>query len=220
VVEPELQAAWRQVILRAPIQTADELAPSSRRYWLGGILASDPILAFEWLRSQLPTRAQRKLFWLLGDEPVARALHALTAELRIALIAELPAELATGDLARDLVAAEPEAFRALLSRRDLSAVHLGPLRRIPDEVWWRLAGIAIEFAIAPRKVAEAAFRPSVLGGGGSEAEYHARWREAFQSHENSSDPGLAAIAREGMIIAAREVEAAQARDKQLAMKGL
>jgi hypothetical protein len=232
-VERELEATWRQVVLRAPALSARASFPSSTAFWLGEILESSPDLALEWLRTAVVGGEQSRLFRQFGLDFTARALKALSAGQRIAVLDDLSREAASSGLVRDLVDDDPAIFRALLSRPDLREVHLVSLRRLPDDTWWELAKVAVVAGKRPREVAEAAFGLSgasfLHDGPGAAvtffdgrviAEAAMRGLAAFESRLKSADPDLAAIALEGRDIAAQEVERATSLDRQFGIQGL
>ena len=219
-VEPTVSSAWRDAILLARArEDGGHRLDSGLGYWLGDILESDSGLAADWLRAELEAAPPGGLFLLLETEPTWHAIRALRPEQRNDLIA-------TGNLGRHstsvlglLVNDDPEVFRVLLDREDLSALHLAPLRRCPDAAWWALAGIAVEAGIGAEAVAHAAFELEMDGWSGSEAEHRRRWVEAFAAMTNAADPRLAEVAHIGEKEARARVADVVRRERAEAMRG-
>jgi hypothetical protein len=180
-VRAEIYPEWRAAVLRA--KTEDYEGAEHKvglQYWLGPILASDPDLALEWLRSRL---RDPDLPWhFMGDSPFSIAAYALRRQQKEELLAGLaPAEILQS-LVPALIGRDVDLYKRLLSLSDLKDYHLAPIGGPQAHGWEDFVLAALDAGCLPEAIAQASFGTS-HSWVGSGIEYWERWDQAFATFE-------------------------------------
>ena len=219
-VEPEVQDEWRAVILRA--KSEESLEASSEvglQYWLGVILAKDPELALDWLRTRL--QDEDLPGWMSADGAFTQALSSLDQEQRLALLDELQPRPTLKALLPWLVHREPTVYQKLLTLKALADYHLDPLAGLPDSSWAEMAILALEAGYEARPIAGA----TVFGGrylhsyAGPGIEHWSEWDQAFAALEGHPRKDLHEVARWGRRIAGDHLQSARVEERRIAVHG-
>lgn len=180
-VRAEIYPEWRAAVLRAKTEDYEDAEHKvGLQYWLGPILASDPDLALEWLRSRL---RDPDLPWhFMGDSPFSIATHALRRQQKEELLGGLaPAEILQS-LVPTLVGRDVDLYKRLLSLSALKDYHLAPIGGPQVHGWEDFALAALDAGDSPEAIAQASFGTS-HGWVGSGVEYWERWDQAFAAFE-------------------------------------
>ena len=208
-VRAEFRADWRTAVLRA----RDE---GPQQHWLELILARDPDLALEWLRTRLQDPNLPEYF---RAGPFASAVQSLQPAQRAQLLGELPAVSILSSLLPRLVERDVKLYRQLLARPELQAYHLYPLSGKPDEGWRNLALLALEAGHSPEEIARATFwgRGVVPGPGFG---YSQAWEQTFESLEDHPRAEMREVGRYGQQIVEEQLQRARAQEEQISLHGL
>jgi hypothetical protein len=217
-VRAEIYSEWRAAVLRAKTEDYEDAEHKvGLQYWLGPILASDPDLALEWLRSRL---RDTDLPWhFLGDSPFSIAAHALRRQQKEKLLGELaPAEILQS-LVPALVGRDVDLYKQLLSLSHLKDYHLVAVGVPQVENWEDFALAALDAKWAPKLVASASFGTSHTFAGPG-VEYWEKWDQAFAAFEGHPRAELREIVRYGRKWAQAEVSDARERQRHVELHGL
>lgn len=221
-VGPAFRESWRSAVLRVPSSDVDygELVSSkNREYWLGKILASDPELAFEWLKRRLHEHGRQPVF-VSSRGAFREAVEVLDHQQRRELLERASPSWIPRGLVALLVGRDVDLYNELLARRELADHHLVPLQGEPDEAWWDLASSAVTAGYAPAEVAEAALYSSwVICTSGHGIDRWKQYEEAFAKGERATDPVVREIAGAGLRIARRRLSQAEEKARQRAIEG-
>jgi len=214
-VRHEIEASWREAILRARSGDSDaEMANFGPRFWLGGLLNSDSTLAMEWLRRRFQEDLPTSVF---PDGTFARAIDGLSQQQRLELIDELP-KAPQGFLAH-LIGRDLALYEHLLSRDSLRPHHLEPLAGAPDPAWLEMAIRALETGHDPEEVAYASFGGSHSYSGPG-VDHWQMWDEGFAALESHPRADVRTMARAGRRKAGTRLDHAKARKRQFDLRGV
>lgn len=217
----EVQEEWRQAILRARSGDFEDRRSQRDDHWLSEILRHDSSLALEWVQSRL--REPSFPLSISKRGAFAAALSALGDDHTLILIAALEAlpetqSLLIGEVVENLVWS-PQTYAELLRSNRLRRFHFKPLAGvIPDEPWRELARLALEAGHSPEQVAECSyyFEGTYWGHG---VEHWGKWETAFAEMEKTAEGPLLEVARHGLDIARKKIEAAKQEQRQYELTG-
>lgn len=144
---PEMRARCREVIIESP---ADEM-------WMPGILERDEQLCSNWLRGWLERCTEGTDEFLVPE--VHAAIRRMDAELRVALIGDVPSGSSgprLKEVLRSLVSDDLAVAEALFDRSDLVHMREAALLNGPSEAWMNRALLALDRGWAPEQIVSAA----------------------------------------------------------------
>ena len=137
-------ARWREIIIESP---ADHML-------LPLILERDHQLCADWLRAWFE-RARRPMWYESLPSRVADAIAKLPADLRVALIGDIPSGVSAHMLREPikwLVSDDLQVAIALFDRSDIDDVHRAALFRGPSEAWMDRALLAVDRGWQPDEI--------------------------------------------------------------------
>lgn len=216
-VRDEVADAWRTAMLRADTEEErQEHQHRARDFWVRGIFASTPALAFEWLM-ELGKRGKPAM--VFPHSVFRSAIVALESDQRAALIDHLDDSWPLHDLVPLLIDRCIELYGKLLARPALQEATLYALEGLPDTRWADLAALAIDFGEAPEEIARAAFwgHYTQVGSG---RDHWVKWRDAFDRLTADPRPGVQEAAQRGLEEAQRRVREAEKLERKMALKGI
>jgi len=219
-VREEVEEAWRHAVLTtAKLQDLDSYRSPVIRRSLKGILSSNAVLAFAWLRARLEVAPRCEAISRQGV--YAAAVNALEPRQRVAMFRALGEQELTAEIVVLLVADSSEMYRHLLAQDHLRSYHLEPLGgRFVDATYRDFAILALGAGHPPDLVAGAAFM-SVLGVSysGFGVEHWSKWVRGFESLLTSDDEGLKEVAQHGLERAMAWVEEARQEHRRFELTG-
>lgn len=180
------------------------------KYVLEEVFVRFPHLAEEWIIAH-----QGKKWWQWSweeREALEVAARALNRDFRQRLLAELTADSFPPEFFNWLVNSDLEVYPVLLSRKDLSEVHLEPLVGPLNEQWIRLAQEALDAGYSVEEVARAPHRRGWTWVG-KESLMWKEWVEAFARLDNHTDTRIREIGRIGRQGAEQAMVAAVERER-------
>ncbi len=217
---PEIQADWRQAVLRSKTSDWPEaIEVSVYDYHLGEIFTAEPELAAQWLERRLAEPETRHL--VFGPSGVlATALALLPHEQRSRLLVALAPDFPSDDIVRGLVASSPDLYCLLLERVQAVSARYAALKTFPTAAWAELAVVALQAGLDPAAIAESSFwarEGYPIAGSGLE-----RWQayeRDFEQLAKDPRPELQELAKSGLQMARERIAEAQKHDRRREMHG-
>ncbi len=143
-LSPPMLTRWREIMLDSP----------SDPMWLPLILQRDHELCADWLRAWFE-RARRPMWYEALPPWVADAIAKLPADLRVALIGDIPSSVSAHMLREPikwLVSDDLDVAVALFDRSDIEDVHAAALMNGPSEAWMDRALLALDRGWEPQSI--------------------------------------------------------------------
>jgi hypothetical protein len=203
---------WRRAILNAPFGHR-----WLYEYWLGELLKSNSTLAHDWLRRHLNDREVLSGFHSRESVPDA-ALRGLNAAGRACIAENLPDRPGLGDVAKELVGNDEDAFRRLLRTFRTDEIRTAPLRREPDERWARLALVALDEGYSEDRVIWAIDGGMTMWSGNESDKWTARM-ESFALLSQHADERVRRLASRGKELAEAERDRCLKEEREEQVRG-
>ena len=204
---------WRDVVIN---QVSDG-------FWLGKILASDSLLAYEWLQ----TRAIGPFPVLLAHEyekTIKAAVEVLDVNARRSILRQVPETYEYGrvGLVTSLIGDDIDFYRELLKDKGLKQFHLAPLSGHPEGIWVDRAKAALDAGYSSKEIALAVHYSHGLYSIewiGSESEMWSGWVERFEKLCSHQDERIQKVGKIGRAHAKAALERAQKDERNEAIYG-
>ena len=168
-----------------------------------GIFDGRPELAAKWLAR----RHKKAGHFSVHDYNIKQAIAALDGPNRSAVVAELPPLRWSAEVVAAIIGNDLDAYRLLLVRKDVMAMHLDALNGCISEVWVKKAVLALDVGHTPADIAAAP-----IGGitmiNGNASDYWRTWEDQFARLASHPDCRIREVGRLGMKNAQRNRERA------------
>lgn len=218
-IRGEVETEWRRAVLRMGQPLASHL--QSLTPCLARIFTAHPDLAAEWLRQRMeqPDPLEQPEH---GGLHLA-ALQALDEDQRTELLTYSEKNHLTKALVPSLVGQSSQLYRELLRQTGDRQLQLEPLAgQAPDDNWAKLARLALTAGHCPAEIAQAAFKPRLMGVGGrvgSVVEHWERYRQGFEHLRDTAEGALREVARFGLQEAEKRIEEGRKQERGFALTG-
>ena len=199
-VPVELYDDWRTAILRAP----------GRSHFILQVFENDPDVFFDWIMTHIYDGSLSESYWI--TDRLTEAFSKLPISRRIEVLNSIP-EQRTFRLSRivsDLVGDNIAVFERFLSIDHLSLIHQAAFASASLEK----IKAALRYGWSNEQIASAILHPSVpFSMMGEESELWRKSCDHFSSLSESSDAEIAAVGRDGYVMAQANLDAALSRER-------
>jgi len=202
---PEVTALWREAIL-----DIDE-----DNHSLSTILASDPELAFNWMKRRFI--GSRWNLWRL-EKTAKEVAKSLTRSQRGLLLALFTKENFSSEWFDSLLNGDVELFRDWLGDQSDRYLKFRPLDRTIGQEWVNLAVVALDAGCTPSEIADYAI-PRSVGGMGPLSEHFRALIPVYEELLRHPDRRLHPAAQAGLKWVAHSVEHEQERERRASIFG-
>jgi len=201
----EVTAQWREAML-----DVDE-----GNHSLSTILASDPELAFNWMKCRL-FESRWNLYRL--ERTAKEVAKSLTRAQRSLLLALFTKENYSSEWFDSLLNGDVELFRDWLGVQSDRYLKLRPLDRRIDQEWIKLATVALDAGCTPSEIADYAI-PRSVGGMGPLSEHLRALIPVYEGLLRHPDRRLHPAAQAGLQWVERSAEHEQERERRASIFG-